>query len=400
MTTVNSSPAPRPIHVAHVLFGFAIGGLENGIVNLINRLDPACYRHAVICLTDYDPQFVARLRTSNFTLHALGKRDGNDPRVWWRMFQLLRRLRPDILHTRNFAALEMHVLTLATSVRGRVHGEHGWDVQDLDGSNRKYQIARRLIGHGVQRFVALSRHIESYLADTVGIPRTKILQICNGVDDQLFRPRPDRQSPAVPLVIGAVGRMKSVKNQSFLCRAFVGLLQRRPLLRGQLCLRLFGEGPLREECLAIARAGDCEEWVECPGDTEQVAAEMRTMDIFVLPSRAEGISNTILEAMASGLPVIATAVGGNPELVEPDSSGVLVPVDDEAALIQALERYIDDSALRRAHGRRGRELVESRYSLNRMVAAYDRLYREIAAGSSRIGAAAEYPADSGFELGR
>lgn len=398
MTATNSSAAPHRIHVAHVLFRFAIGGLENGIVNLINRLDPARYKHAVICLTDYDPSFVARLRTDNFTLHALAKRDGNDPRVWWRMFQLLRRLRPDILHTRNFVALEMHGIALAAGVRGRVHGEHGWDVQDLDGSNRKYQIARRLIGYGVQRFVALSRHIEVYLVDTVGMPRTKIVRICNGVDDQVYKPRPVSQSPSVPLVIGTVGRMKAVKNQSFLCRSFVGLLQRRPLLRGQIRLRLFGDGPLRQECLAIARAGGCEAWVECPGDTEQVAEEMRAMDIYVLPSRAEGISNTILEAMASGLPVIATAVGGSPELIEPERSGVLIAVDDEAALSHALERYIDDCALRLAHGRRGRELVESRYNLNGMVAAYDRLYREVATRCSGTAAEAGHAASSGSKL--
>lgn len=365
----------RPIKVAHVLFHFGIGGLENGLVNLINGLDPARYRHVLVCLTDFDEVYARRLRTDNFELRALHKQPGHDPAVWWRMWQLLRELRPDVLHTRNFVALEMQLVGLMAGVRGRVHGEHGWDVQDLDGTVRKYQLARRVIGSVVHRFIALSQDLERYLLGPVGLPRGKVLQRYNGVDCARFHPV---AAPPGPVVIGTVGRMKAVKNQPLLCRAFVALLARRSDLAGRVRLRLVGSGPLRAACEDIVAAAGLADAVDFTGDSERVEDELCHMHVFVLPSRAEGISNTILEAMASGLPVVATAVGGNPELVVDGSTGCLVPGDDVEALAGAIESYLDEPERRRQHGAQGRRLALERFSLDGMIAAYDDIYTELA----------------------
>ncbi len=372
----------EPIRVAHVLFHFGIGGLENGVVNLINGLPENDYQHAVICLTDYDPDYVQRVRNANCELRSLHKRPGQDPRLWSGMWRALREFRPHVLHTRNFAALEMQLVGAALGVRGRVHGEHGWDVQDLDGSVRKYRLARRFIGHAVHRFIALSRDLERYLVGPVGIPAAKVSQVYNGVDCDRFRP-PANPRDGDPLVIGTVGRMKTVKNQTLLCRAFADLAARRPDLAAGARLRLVGSGPLAAECRNIAAAAGIADRLDLVGDSDTVEEELRAMDVFVLPSLAEGISNTILEAMASGLPVIATRVGGNPELIADGDSGVLVAVEDEAAMSTALERYLDDGDLRRRHGQRGRELALERFSLNGMIDAYDRVYRGLARAGSR-----------------
>lgn len=366
-----------PITVVHVLFRFGIGGLENGLVNLINGLDRSRYRHVIVCLADYDPIFLQRVQVANIEIHALDKRPGQDLRVWWRMWRLLRAVRPTILHTRNFACLELQLLGYLVGVRGRVHGEHGWDVQDLDGSKRKYQIARRILGHCVHRFIALSRDLERYLLRDVGIAADKVVQIYNGVDQHCFVAVTRREGDA-PLVVGTVGRMKTVKNQTLLCEAFLALLARRPELVDRLRLKLVGDGPLREDCERLVVAAGRQAQVEFAGDSAQVAEQLQRMDIFVLPSLAEGISNTILEAMASSLPVIATAVGGNPELVDDGQSGALVASGDMRGLSVAIERYVDDPALRARHGAHGRALVESRYSLSRMVADYDAVYRALA----------------------
>ncbi len=370
--SVGRNAAGKPLHIAHVLYSFAVGGLENGLVNLLSRLEPARFRHSIISLADHDPVFAARLDGNNHALYALHKRDGNDFRMWLSMFRLLRELRPDVVHTRNFVALETQWAAQAAGVNTRIHSEHGWDVHDLDGSNRRHQLVRRVFGVGVHHFVALSRQIERYLVESVGIAPRRVTRICNGVDEAKFFPR--EAGAAAHVVIGSVGRMQEVKNQPALCRAFCMLAARRADLRDHLRLRLVGAGPLLEQCRGIVAAADCAELLECVGDSSTVAAELRGMDVFVLPSRAEGISNTILEAMASGLPVIATAVGGNPELVADGESGVLVGVDDDTAMAAALERYVDDRALRERHGRAGRALVEQHYSLSGMVAAYDRLY--------------------------
>lgn len=367
--------AAAPATVVHVLFRFAIGGLENGVVNLINSLDPGRYRHAVVCIDDYDADFARRIQRDDVTLHALHKRPGHDPGTWWRFARLLARLRPAIVHTRNFVALEMQAVAACAGVRGRVHGEHGWDVHDLHGDNRKHRLARRVFAPAVHRFIALSRHLEHYLRDDVGIAPRKIVQIYNGVDSARFAPRAETSRPQV--VIGTVGRMKAVKNQTYLCAAFADLLRRRPDLRARARLRLVGDGPLRADCQALLAAAGCADAAEFTGDSATVAHEMQGMDLFVLPSLAEGISNTILEAMASGLPVIATAVGGNLELVDEGVTGALVAVDDVPRLSATLERYIDDTALRTAQGNAGRVAAVERYSLAAMVAAYDRVYRDL-----------------------
>lgn len=367
-----------PITIMHVLFRFSIGGLENGMVNLINGLDSSRYRHVIVCLADFDAAFLERLKVPGIEIHALDKRPGQDSRVWWRMWRLLRAVRPDILHTRNFATLELQVLGWLAGVRGRVHGEHGWDVQDLDGSKRKYRIARRVFGHFVHCFIALSCDLERYLRRDVGISADKIVQIYNGVDTAAFVAG-DARHDAGPVVVGTVGRMKTVKNQTLLCQAFVGLLERRPDLVGGVRLKLVGDGPLRQECAALIASAQRQDCVEFVGDSAQVASQMRSLEIFVLPSLAEGISNTILEAMASGLPVIATAVGGNGELVADGGSGRLIASGDVMALSAAIERYVDDAGLRARHGAYGRYLVESRYSLPRMLARYDAVYRRLAA---------------------
>lgn len=376
-----SVPGPRdmstPITVMHALFRFGIGGLENGLVNLINGFPAGRYRHVIVCLDDYDPLFVQRVRAPNVEVHALHKRPGQDPRVWLRMWLLLRQCRPDILHTRNFASLELQLLGALAGVRGRIHGEHGWDMQDLNGSNTRYRVARRVLGHCVHRFIALSRDLQRYLVEDVGVATGKVVQIYNGVDTERFHANGPRADG--PLVIGTVGRMKQVKNQTFLCQAFIELLARRVDMLGKLRLRLVGDGPLRTECAAMLDAAGLREYADLPGDSAQVAEDLRGMDIFVLPSLAEGISNTILEAMASGLPVIATDVGGNPELIEAGESGALVACGDVAALGTHLERYVDDHRLRLAHGARGRAMVTARFSLERMIATYDEIYRELAA---------------------
>lgn len=363
----------KPIRVVHALFRFDVGGLENGVVNLINGLERGAYEHTVVSLSNFEESFCRRITSADVDFRALHKREGNDPAIWGRMGRILREVRPHVLHTRNFAALELQAVGAVARVPRRIHGEHGWDMNDLHGSRRRYRLARRVFGLGVHRFIALSRDLETYLLDAVGVPRRKVVQIYNGVDESKFSPA--RRVPHEVLTIGTVGRMREVKNQTALCRAFAELLGRRPALTGRVQLLLVGAGPLTEPCRAIVEEAGVADAVEFAGETSAVQDALGRMDVFVLPSLAEGISNTILEAMATGLPVVATAVGGNPELVDEGRTGILVPADDLGAMTDALERYVDDDALRESHGKAGRARVEERFSLGAMVRAYDAEYR-------------------------
>lgn len=381
---------PRPL-VAHVLFRFDTGGLENGVVNLINRMPAHAYRHAVVALTEVT-EFRRRLQRDDVACIALHKGPGHGAKLYPRMWRTLRELRPAVVHTRNLAALEMQLPAWAARVPVRVHGEHGRDVSDVDGSNRRLQQVRRFYAPFVHRFVALSQDLQRYLEGPVGIAPGRVAQIYNGVDTDRFSPPAGGPQPiagcgfdpARHWLVGTVGRLQTIKHQVLLAQAFVRALELAPALRSRLRLAVVGDGPLRapvQEVLARAGVGELA-WL--PGERADVADVMRGFSCFALPSLAEGISNTILEAMATGLPVVATHVGGNAELVAEGRTGLLVPSGDAEAMAQALVALAGDPARAAAMGQEGRHDVVRRFSLDAMVAAYQRLYddRLAAAGYS------------------
>jgi sugar transferase (PEP-CTERM/EpsH1 system associated) len=374
----------RPL-VLHVVYRFDTGGLENGVVNLINEMDPLAYRHAVLALSEVT-EFKQRVRRRDVQFIALHKPPGHGFWLYPRIYKLLRELKPAIVHTRNLAALEVAVPAWLARVPVRVHGEHGRDVSDLDGSHRGYRRLRRAYGVFVHRFVALSRELGGYLTDKVGLAPAKIKQIYNGVDIRRFAPvvrrEPIEGSPFVGpelFVIGTAGRMQLVKDQTSLAQAFVLVLRHRPDLRPRLRLVMAGDGPLRAEVERLLIDAGVGELAWLPGERRDVAGWMRGLDCFVLPSLAEGVSNTILEAMASGLPVIATDVGGNAELVEDGVTGLLVPARDAAAMAARIIELADDAAACRRLGAAGRLAAEQRFSLPVMVAGYQGLYDELLA---------------------
>ena len=377
----------RPRLVAHIVHRFDTGGLENGVVNLINHMPRGAYRHMVVALTEVT-DFRHRLQHADVPCFALHKPSGHGMKVYPQLWRLLRQYRPAIVHTRNLAALEMQVAAWAARVPVRIHGEHGRDVDDLQGTNVHYQRVRRLYSPFVTRYVALSRDLAGYLQGPVGIAPGRIEQIYNGVDAERFAPPPGGPvaiagapfaAPAHWLV-GTVGRMQTVKHQTLLARAFVRALELAPALRDRMRLVMVGEGPLRDQARALLDAAGAGALAWLPGERDDVADVMRGLGCFVLPSLAEGVSNTLLEAMATGLPVIATQVGGNAELVDHGRTGELVPADDVEALAQALVRMAADAARAAGMGQAGRAEVERRFSLQAMVAAYRDLYdRQLAA---------------------
>ena len=370
---------PRPL-VAHVMYRFDVGGLENGIVNLINHMPEDAYRHAIISMTEIT-DFRQRIQRDDVEFIALKKKPGHSLWLYPKLYRLFKELKPAIVHTRNLGALELAVPAWAAGVPSRIHGEHGRDVGDLDGSSKKYQWVRRLYRPFVTYYIALSRDLEQYLTQVVGMARSRVAQIYNGVDAERFSPALQRQPiEGCPFVdanewlIGTVGRMQTVKNQVDLAKAFALALQIEPELKPLLRLVMVGGGPLREEALAILEQAGCAENAWLPGERSDVPDILRGLDCFVLPSLAEGISNTILEAMACGLPVIATDVGGNGELIEAGKTGVLVPVGDVPAMAREIVALAKQREKARVMGLEGRKRVEQTFSMTAMVKQYQELY--------------------------
>ncbi len=378
-----------PPLVAHVMLRFDTGGLENGVVNLINHMPPGAYRHLVVALTEVT-DFRHRLRHADVECVALGKGPGHGAKLYPRLWRLLRERRPAIMHTRNLAALEMQVAAWAARVPVRLHGEHGRDIDDLDGNSRKHQRLRRLYAPFVHRYVALSQDLAGYLQGPVGISPRRISQIYNGVDAERFFPAPVPQSIlgcpfAAPAhwLVGTVGRMASVKNQTLLARAFGRALALDSAFAQRARLVMVGDGPLRAAAQAVLEEAGAGNLAWLPGERCDVADVMRGLNCFVLPSLAEGISNTILEAMACGLPVVATKVGGNAELVAAGRTGELVPTADVEAMAQTLIQLARDPERGARMGRAGRAEVEKRFSMQAMVGAYQGLYDQALAASGR-----------------
>lgn len=373
---------PRPL-VLNLVYRFDTGGLENGVVNLINHGQR--YRHAVVALTEVAPRFAARIQRADVACLGLNKPPGHGLRLYPRLVQLFRQLRPAVVHSRNLAALECQAAAWWAGVPVRVHGEHGRDVDDPDGTSLRHQLTRRAYRPFVHHYVALSQDLAGYLQRRVGVPPQRLSHICNGVDLQRFQSHSAQRQPLAGspfndpslFVIGTVGRMQAIKAQTFLVQALIDALRQRPELAQTLRLVMVGEGPLRQECTDLLQAAGLAHLAWLPGERADVPDVMRALDCFVLPSRAEGISNTILEAMAAGLPVVATRVGGNAELVADGETGALVPFDDVPALAAQLLQMAEHRGRARQMGEAARALAQRRFSLQAMVGQYEALYDQL-----------------------
>jgi len=378
--------------VAHIIHRLAVGGMENGLVNVINHMPPDRYRHAIVSLTD-TTDFQERIQRQDVPIYSLHKRQGQDFSTYGRLHGILRNLRPDIVHTRNLGTLEYLVPSAFFGIRYRVHGEHGRDTYDPDGLNFKYNLLRRAIRPFVHRYIAVSEDLANWLVNTVGVRPDRVSRICNGVDIERFHPKtgPGREFgpqgfvSRTAFVVGTVGRMEAVKDTLTLVRAFLHLVSIETEAREHLRLVAIGDGSLREEAQRLVSAAGADHLVWFPGESDDIPELMRGLDLFVLPSLREGISNTILEAMASGLPVVATRVGGNPELVQHGQTGTLVSPGDPVAIAEAIRRYLHDPEKLVEQGHASRRTAEAKFSIESMVNGYMAVYDAVLENRRRNG---------------
>ncbi len=381
MSPLNADVPPLILHVIHNL---SIGGLENGLVNLINTMPANMYRHAIACIEGYS-DFRLRIKRPDVAVIALNRSQVGHWKMRRAIFQLCRRLQPAILHTRNMSPVDALLPARLAGVRHIVHGEHGWDVDNLDGKRWKPMVLRRIHAPLIDQYITVSRHLQDYLIDRVGIGKSRITHICNGVDTGRFAPHASPSLEWLPagfagddkIRIGSVGRIQPVKDQATLLRAVALVLADNPQWRERLRLTVVGAGPLLAELRARADSLGIADLTWFPGALGNVPDVLRALDIFVLPSLNEGISNTILEAMASGVPVLTTAVGGSVELVEEGVSGRFFAPRDAPELARLLGDYITDPAMRRTHGESARRIALERFSLAAMVAGYEAVYQSL-----------------------
>lgn len=366
---------PLIVHLTYVL---DFGGLENLMVERINRMPGERYRHAVVCLTRANPAFTARISKSGVSVHVLGKQPGLSPGTHAALWKLLRRLQPAVLHSYNLAAIEYAPAALLAGVPVRVNGAHGRDAGDPHGTNRKHNLLRRLMLPFYDVCYANSAAMEDWNRAVIGVPAAKSRVLPNGIDTERFRVRADGEARPYfkdgEIVIGSVGRIQAVKDHATLIDAFLLLREQLPHVRQRLRLAIVGDGPLLQALRDKVAAAGIADAVWLPGTRNDVPEILRSFDMFALPSLAEGTPGAALEAMAAGLPVVGTRVGGIPEVIDNGVTGQLVPPSNAAVLAAALKHYVEAPQLARRHGLAGRERVLRKYSMPAMVAAYQDMY--------------------------
>lgn len=368
--------------VVHLVYRLDFGGLETLLVETINRMPANKYRHAIVCLTDFT-EFSKKIHRDDVQIYALHKAPGLALGVHLEVWRLLKSIKPAILHTYNLSTIEYTFAALLAGVKVRIHAEHGRDANDPEGKNWKHNMLRRLLTPFVDAFVPVSHDLQKWLCDVIRVPNRKNTLINNGVDLERFSginaasEGGSTSTSTQPFVIGTVGRVQDVKNHMALLDAFILLCERLPMKKLLLRLTIVGDGPLLAGLRAKVKALNMEEQVWLPGVRADIPQLMRTFNVFAISSIAEGTPVVLLEAMASGLTVVSTNVGGIPELVQNNVSGTLVPSGDVAALATALEYYVENRDLLAVHGAAGRKLVEEKYSVEAMVSNYAALYDKL-----------------------
>jgi sugar transferase (PEP-CTERM/EpsH1 system associated) len=369
-----------PIRIMHVLHSMGNGGLENGLLNLLERMDARRFEHVVCTVRGLGPR-AERLPRDRVPIVALGPEGSTSRFQTPALVRTIRQFEPDIVHSRNWGAIEA---VFAGRLMGRavIHSEHGLEAEAGANEPTRRAYLRRLAFEASNRVVSVSFQLRDLHAARTGFPARRIAVIHNGVDRGRFYPdaetrrsvRRELRIDDNELCIGCVANLFAVKDHMTLLAALRRLSTQRTGWR----LLLIGEGPERARLEAfIGQHPDLARRASLLGSSTRVPALLRAMDVFVLPSVAEGINNSLLEAMATGVAVIASAVGGNSEVVVDRESGLLFPPGDVDTLCNRLRSLLKDADRRRQLAQRATQRIDEQFSIQSMVHTYEQLYGNV-----------------------
>lgn len=369
----------RRLHVLQVVHAMGIGGTERVVRDLARHFENDQFRTSVACL-DALGAFGEELRAAGMPTHVLGRRPGVDVRVAIRLARVCRAGGVDIIHahqyTPYFYAAAACLLVPRVKVVFTEHGRFEPDVRSV-----RRVVWNRLLRGVTAGVTAVSEFTRERLVACERIPRARIEVIYNGVDVDGADAAPPREASRAVLglpphgkVVLSVGRLDRVKDFGTLIRAMAKVVIDVPdailLIAGD------GDATYRHELVEISDALGIASRVRFLGSRRDVSTLLAACDVFALTSITEATSMTILEAMSAGRPVVATSVGGNPELVVPRSTGTLVPAGDSGATAEALAELLTDPDRAGRLGLAGRRRVTERFTRTAAFAAYEQIYRK------------------------
>lgn len=367
----------KKVRVLHLLYALGVGGAERRVLRLGLGLDADRYdihalslRPVVGATLPWPPE-----RHTYFPIPSGLHRD--------RLLGLARFMREgqfDVVHTHNWATMFYGVLAAKLArVPVVLHGEHGRNEQDRAGVPLRRDIAAATLARLATRVVAVN---ESIAADVQGrwkLPTSRIVCVPNGVDLGRFKPRsergPDTGRDADEFVIGTIARFDAIKNLPCLIRAFERLVQAQPQLKVRLVL--VGAGPELEALSQQARQGAAASKIDFVGETATPEQWYPRFDLFANTSHSEGMSNSVLEAMACGVPIVASAIAGNLCWLHDGSNALFFPSDDDAALAAHMQRFATEPGLAQRMGAENLRRVHAEYDNSMFLQRYDALYQKL-----------------------
>lgn len=370
------------VRVVQLVPSLSVGGAERMLLHLVTNLDRDRYDVTVVSLHRLDTSMERDFAAAGFEVVYLGKHLGFDSRMFSRIAGVLRRLSPDVLHTHR-PVLHYAFPSLLGRLRTRsVHTVHNMAEREVSGLTRK--ISHWLAIRAGVAPVAICQTVADSIEKVYGVPPRALIP--NGIPVATFtEPRVRRdawrslnQVPADAVVFTCVARLSAQKHIGALVRALASPAGPKGAL-----LMLCGDGEERIELEAEARRLGLAKRVRFLGSRSDVPEVLGASDVFVLSSLYEGHPLSVMEAMAAGRPVVATAVGGVPEIVRPGETGLLVPPGDVEALAAAMARLARDREERERLGRQGAQVAAKCFDVSTMAQAYDRLYQELLTDHSR-----------------
>jgi glycosyltransferase involved in cell wall biosynthesis len=370
----NDVLAPTMIKVILLIPTLDHSGAEKQFSLLATRLPRNEFDVHAVTLTRGGP-YESMIRNAGVRMTNLGKRMKFDPLALWRLRSLIEAENPDILHSWIFAAN-----SYARLIAGKKRGPKVViSERCVDSWKSPWQLwlDRRQIGR-TTRLIGNSQSVAEFYR-SLGVPQERLVVIPNAVEIP-NSPAADRDQalakfdiPPGSHVVGFAGRLAPQKR----VKDIVWAMQLLKQLRDRVYLMLVGDGPERESLFELARHMECEHLVRFVGHRDDAARLIGLFNVFWLASDFEGMSNSIMEAMAAGVPVVATDIPPNRELVVDGQTGFLVKVGDSVGMAQFADRILADPALAQRLGDAGRERMRTSFSVEKMVEAHAELYRQV-----------------------
>jgi len=365
------------LRIMHVIIGNGFGGLENVMLDLIKEGDKDRFEYFILCLSTPDV-IRDKLEASGAFVLDLGYGEGLHPGLPLAIRKVVREHRINIVHSHDYKPFFYTTLgCLGKRNLVKVYTEHS----SILSMGRRHQRIARLFACFNDAMVMVSEHLQKYWTDQIGLPAEKTTVIHNGIDTGLFAHQGDRESLKREfglqgkLVIGTALRLNEQKGLQYLVASAPRVKEQFPEAR----FLVIGEGPLRDDLIARARELEVEDIFLFPGYRKDISRVLPAFDIYVLPSLWEGLPLGMIEAMLAELPIVATTVGGIPEVLKDGCNALLIPPADSVALAEALCRLAASSDFRQQLGEKARDRARAEFALEKTVRRYETLYLKILA---------------------